>query len=244
MTVEVPDDGPVRTVTLRRPPANALTAVEYTALRETFIAPSDGVRVVVLRGDGASFCAGQDLAEARSLTPAQIDPHLLLAGSAVAAAAWSPLPLVTAVGGPAVGTGALLVALADVVVMADGAWLSFPEAGYGMPVGLSLLARYVPARYVPARTARRLLATGGPTGAGELAALGAVDHLVAAEQLDRATDTAVQQLLGLSPAMAAWLFAGPERASREADYLAEVRAAADAQAWHFERATRPARGAG
>lgn len=107
---------------------NALSAREYQELGEAFTACTDA-RVCVLRGSGPTFCSGQDLVEAAGLDDSQVGPHLAAAGAAIAAVARSPLPLVAVVGGPAVGAGALLICLADVIVMSDKAWLSFPEPG-------------------------------------------------------------------------------------------------------------------
>lgn len=225
--MHVEERASVRHITFQRPPANALSLPEYTALRAAFTVRTDA-RVCVLKAVGTTFCAGQDLDEAAALKHTQIADHLRTAGSAVAAAARSPLPLVAVVSGPAVGTGALLVALADVVVMRDDAWLRFPEARYGMPIGLSLLSRFV-----PDRLARQWLATATRISATQLAALGAADHVVGAERLDEVADQVVQALLDLPQQMCDWLFATQARQERAEAYLSEVEAAAALEAWHF-----------
>jgi enoyl-CoA hydratase len=228
-TVDVCLEDGVRSVTIRRPPANALSAREYAALRDAFAA-RDGARVCVLRGSGRIFCAGQDLAEFAALTDHDRGRYLAEAGEAVATAAGSTVQLVAVVHGPAVGTGGLLVALADVVVMSRTAWLSFPEARLGLPLGLSLLARFL-----PPRAARQLMATGDRIAADRLHALGAVDHLVDDEALDEVTDRVVGELLGLPQPMAAWLYATPERAERARSYRAELRAAVTGAAQQSRR---------
>ena len=225
-TVAVHDRGGVREVTLHRPPVNALSAVEYATLEAAF-APDPAVRVRVLRGSGRTFCSGQDVEEARGLG-ADAGRYLTAAGAAIAAAARAPVPLVAVVNGPAVGAGALLVALADVVVCARDAWLAFPEARYGLPLGRSLLERAV-----PPRVARALLATGRRMDAERLLALGVADFVVDGDRLEEAAATAVEDLLALPESMAVWLFAGPEREARAAAYLAEVRATVAAGAWGF-----------
>jgi enoyl-CoA hydratase len=222
VAVEVRRDAAVRTVTIRRPPANALSMTEYTALREAFGA-TDGARVCVLRGSGGSFCAGQDLDEFAAVTGEGRGRYLAEAGEAVIAAAASPVPLVAVVNGPAVGAGALLVAVADVVVLSRAAWLSFPEARLGLHLGRSLLSRFV-----PPRLARRLLATGERIGADRLLALGAADAVVDAERLDDVADREVARLLALPEPTAAWLYGSPERGERAAAYRAELAAAVTA----------------
>ena len=108
----------------------------------------------------------------------------------------------------------------------DKAWLSFPEARHGLPVGLSLLSRLV-----PARLAGQLLATGDRILAQRLSTLGVVDHLVDSGRLDEVAADVVAGLVDLPAAMSEWLFSTPQRVEREQAYLAEVRAAAGAGAW-------------
>lgn len=224
MVVEVRRNGGVRTVTIRRPPANALSLREYTELREAFRA-DDGARVCVLRGSAGTFCAGQDLDEFAALPDAGRGRYLAEAGEAVIAAAASPVPMVAVVDGPAVGAGGLLVSLADVVVLSRAAWLSFPEARLGLPLGLSLLSRFV-----PPRLARQLLASGDRITAERLHALGAVDAVVDAERLDDVADRVVGELLSLPDSTRSWLFASAERGERASAYRAELAAAVTAAA--------------
>jgi enoyl-CoA hydratase len=219
VAVEVRRDAGVRTVTIRRPPANALSMREYTALREAFGA-ADGARVCVLRGSGSTFCAGQDLEEFAGLPGEDRGRYLAEAGEAIITAAASTVPLVAVVNGPAVGAGALLVTLADAVVLSPTAWLSFPEARLGLPLGLSLLSRFL-----PPRLARQLLATGDRIAADRLHLLGAVDSVVEAERLDDVADEVVGRLLALPETMASWLYGSPERGGRAQAYRAELAAA-------------------
>jgi hypothetical protein len=68
----------------------------------------------------------------------------------------------------------------------------------------------------------------------QLAALGAVDHLVDDDQrLEEVADLAVRELLGLPGAMVDWLFGSPEREARAQAYLQEVQVAAATRAWRF-----------
>lgn len=219
MAVEVRCDAGVRTVTIRRPPANALSLREYTALREAFSA-TDDARVCVLRGSGRSFCAGQDLDEFAGLLGEDRGRYLAEAGEAIITVAASPIPLVAIVNGPAVGAGALLVTLADVVVLSPAAWLSFPEARLGLPLGLSLLSRFL-----PPRLARWLMASGERIGPDRLYALGAADHVAAEQRLDDVADQVVSGLLELPPSAAAWLYASPDRGDRAQAYRSELAAA-------------------
>ncbi len=223
--IEVRHAAGIDHVTIRRPPVNALGARAYAALREAFSDPAEP-RVRVLRGSGRVFCSGQDLDEAAGLRPEEVRSYLTAAGSAVAAVARSQVPLVAVVNGPAVGTGALLVALADFVVMSEQAWLSFPELHLGLPLGRSVLSRFL-----PARLARGLLATGERITADRLAMLGAADHVVPADRLDDVTTKLVGRLLDLPPTMSDWLFSTAERAARTDAYLDELGGSVEDSRW-------------
>ena len=226
-TVLVEDRDELRRVTLQRAPTNALSGPEYVAVRAAFEVPG-AARVCVLRGRGRFFCSGQDLDEAAAMTVDEMAMHLTSSGAAIAAAARSPIPLVTIVNGPAVGAGALLVALSDVVVMSDLAWLSFPEAHYGLPLGLSLLSRFV-----PERLARQLMATGSRISADRLASLGAVDHVVPVADLDEVAENVIADLIALPVKMSEWLHDTPERGRRANDYLDELSHTVAARDWRL-----------
>ena len=63
-TIAVSDEGAVRTVALNRPQRhNALSPVVVAELRDALsrAAEDEGVRVLLLCGNGKSFCAGADL---------------------------------------------------------------------------------------------------------------------------------------------------------------------------------------
>lgn len=99
------------------------------------------------------------------------------------------------VGGRAIGAGALLVALGDVIVMSEDAWLIFPGPVRPIP-GMS--------RLVPTRLERQLTPTGDGISAQRLSALGVVDHMVDPEPLDEVAAEVVHSLLDLPTAMSQW----------------------------------------
>jgi enoyl-CoA hydratase/carnithine racemase len=120
----------IRTLVLNRPEQlnafdQALCGALTDALRSA--ATDDNVRVVVLTGAGRAFSAGTDLVELAANgdfrgTPADPERFERL----LDALAGFPKPLVCAVNGIAVGIGATLLGLADLVVMADTARLRCP----------------------------------------------------------------------------------------------------------------------
>jgi|SRR5579863_5057360 len=107
---------------------------QFTATIES-AADRPELRALVLTGAGRAFCAGGD----RSLAEAAGQGKLPHAGElaqlqrrTIRAMLSLPCPAIAAVNGPAVGYGASLVALCDLAVMGDDAFLSDPHVQYGI----------------------------------------------------------------------------------------------------------------
>jgi methylglutaconyl-CoA hydratase len=130
--------GPVTTVTLNRPEVrNAFDAAliqELTAFAATIRA--DGVvRVVVLQGAGSVFSAGADLQWMSEMLNYTRDENLEDARRAATmfnAIDTIPVPVIAKVQGAALGGGAGLAAVADVVVAATDAVFGFTEVTLGI----------------------------------------------------------------------------------------------------------------
>lgn len=128
--VLVDDAGRVRTLVLNRPEQlNAFDQALCAALTDALVAAGgdDDVHAVVLTGAGRAFSAGTDLLELAANgdfrgTPDDPERFERLVDALVA----FPKPLVCGVNGIAVGIGATLLGLADLVVMADTARLRCP----------------------------------------------------------------------------------------------------------------------
>src|SRR5918999_133838 len=116
------DKGPVTTVALARPEArNALNAALIGEITRCFeeLAEDEGVRVVVLTGEGPSFCAGADIAYMRDTAGFSYEENLEDArrlADMFLAVDELPKPLVAKVRGAAIGGGGGLDAAAEKVV--------------------------------------------------------------------------------------------------------------------------------
>jgi 2-(1,2-epoxy-1,2-dihydrophenyl)acetyl-CoA isomerase len=124
----------VATITLDRPERlNALTPALLGALGAAFDrALAEGARALLLTGAGRAFCAGADLIEAATLPDdlgAVLDAHY---NPLVRRLAASPIPIVVAVNGPAVGAGCSLALLGDLVVAARSAYFQFGFVAIGL----------------------------------------------------------------------------------------------------------------
>ena len=135
--LELSQDGPVRIVTMNRPQSlNAADAVMHRELAEVWgmLAADAGCRAVVLTGAGRAFSAGGDLPRmvATQQDQAIQDEVFEEARRTVVGMIDLPQPLIAAVNGPAVGLGASLVALCDLAVAAETAFLADPHLGVGL----------------------------------------------------------------------------------------------------------------
>ncbi len=196
------EPGPVTTVTLNRPQVR-------NAFNETLIAdltawagsvPADGsVRVVVLRGAGASFCAGADLQWMSKMAGYTRDENV---ADATAAATMFlaldnlPVPVIGRVHGAALGGGAGLAAVCDVVVSADDAVFGFTEVVLGILP--AMISPYV-VRKIGVSAAREWCLSGARFKAPQAFAMGLVHEVVAGDRLDLAVDRYVQQFMKAAP---------------------------------------------
>jgi enoyl-CoA hydratase len=138
--VVVHRDGPVAVLTLARPDrANAMDDEITDGLLDELGALSGDadVRAVVLTGTGEVFSAGGDFTTIRLMQTdrALRDSMLAAHHKLFRVITGMPFPSVAAVNGPAVGAGATLALLCDLVVMADEAYLSDPRVSLGLVDG-------------------------------------------------------------------------------------------------------------
>lgn len=154
---------------------NALTVAMYEALGRALhdSQADEGVRVVLLSGEGAGFSAGNDLndfLQVREFTASHPVMQLLRA------LATFGKPLVAAVHGQTVGIGVTMLLHCDLVIAARSTQLSLPFVKLGLvpEAGSSLL---LPRLLGPQRAAELLL-LGEPFDAEKAHRLGLVNRVV------------------------------------------------------------------
>ncbi len=137
-TVTISRRGFIATVTLRRPEVhNAINSVMVGELAEAFAAlgSEPAARVVVLAGEGRSFCAGADVNMMRAAADQSREENLAEAARLLAmfrAIYDCPKPVVGRVHGPAYGGGVGLTACCDLVAAIRSATFSFSEVRLGI----------------------------------------------------------------------------------------------------------------
>lgn len=195
----------IGTVTIDRPPVNAMNRQFYAELREVFLGFEDreDIRVVVLTSASPrAFLAGADL-KAR-LDPAEgpreghhatddLD-HQRLARQAFWAVFDCPVPVVAAVDGPALGAGLAVIACCDIVISSTRGTFGLPEINVGLLGGGSFLLRLVG----PTRM-RQAFYTGEPISAAEMLARGAISEVVPSSQLAQRAQKLAATIAAKSP---------------------------------------------
>ncbi|HEY6689917.1 MAG TPA: enoyl-CoA hydratase-related protein [Rubrobacter sp.] len=202
------EEGPVATVILARPDAhNALNAELIDELTRCFeeISDDERVRVVVLAGEGRSFCAGADVGYMRKTATFSYEENLEDARR-LAIMFWTldecPKPVVAKVHGTAMGGGAGLLAVADVVMADSEAGFAFSEVRLG--IAPATIAPFV-VRKIGVSHARSLFLTGERFGAERAREIGLAHEVVSSEGLDAAVDEKVAVLLRGGPVAQATL---------------------------------------
>lgn len=169
--VRVARIGALVEIVLAHPPVNALGAVVRAALdRALDEAEAGGAAAVLLRGEGALFSAGADIAEMARAAPAP------LLGAICDRIEGFSLPVVTLISGPALG-GGLELALASHLRLAQAAaQIALPEVHLGLVPGAGATQRLP--RLVGAGPALDLMLSGRVIGATEAMAIGVIDRLI------------------------------------------------------------------
>ncbi|MBC2640755.1 MULTISPECIES: enoyl-CoA hydratase-related protein [unclassified Rhodococcus (in: high G+C Gram-positive bacteria)] len=183
------ETGPIATVWMHRPPANAVNQAMYVEIKRFFdnvdeLLPE--ARVVVLAGRGKHFCGGNDLAEFQTLDPANSPSRMKQVREAFFSIYDSTKPTIAAVQGAAVGTGLCLAASCDLIVAAESARFALPEVNVGVMGGAKHLSRLVPQGMV-----RMMHLSGDLIPASRLLPYGGIVDVVADDKLlDTAQDLA------------------------------------------------------
>jgi enoyl-CoA hydratase len=178
--VRVETDGPVRIVRLSRPEQlNAVNDELHLGLTRVFplLSADPDARVAVITGEGRAFSAGGDFKLLdRMVNDRALRRDVIAEGrELVLNMIRCRVPVIAAVNGPAVGLGCSVIALSDVVYMAESAYLSDPHVMVGLvaadggpltwPLHMSLLL------------AKEYAFTGDRIGAARAKEIGLANHV-------------------------------------------------------------------
>ncbi|MFF9155445.1 enoyl-CoA hydratase/isomerase family protein [Streptomyces sp. NPDC014846] len=171
----------VATVVIRHPAKrNAMTAAMWRALPPLLdrLAHDPDVRVLVLTGEGGTFCAGADISTLQG-SPEEAQGLAVAAEEALAA---FPKPVLAVVRGHCVGGGAQLAVACDLRLAEEGALFGVTPARLGVVYPSSSTRRLV--SLLGPATAKYLLFTAELIDAGRALRTGLVDEVLPGGELD------------------------------------------------------------
>lgn len=201
-TLQVTREGTVVHLTLNRPTVrnafNEVLVSELTAWAQEAASTSD-IRCVVLAGSGPVFCAGADLAWMARVSAFSHDDNLRDAAASAEMFATLdrlPVPVIGRVHGGALGGGAGLTAICDIVVSETDAIFGFTEAKLGLIP--AVISPYVTLK-IGHSAARHLFVTGCRFSAMHAKEIGLVHAVVPTGDLDDRVGSYVREVLTSGP---------------------------------------------
>jgi enoyl-CoA hydratase len=179
-------EGPIRTVIINRPAElNAINQALHRALAIVWSQLSRDLdaKVVILTGAGRAFSAGGDLDWITSFPqdPVARDDSLREGAQIIEEMLRFPLPVISAVNGPAVGLGCSLAVLSDIVLISENAYLADPHVSVGLVAGDGGAAFWP--LLTPILRSREYLYTGDRIKAATAVELGLASRTTAPEDL-------------------------------------------------------------
>jgi methylglutaconyl-CoA hydratase len=244
-TLLVRREGAVEYVTLNRPDVrnafNDAVIADLSGWAATARAAAEAgeLRAVVIAGAGPAFCAGADLAwmrRAADMSEADNVRDALAAAHMFAALNELPLAVIGRIHSAAIGGGAGLAAICDIVFSDAEAVFAFSEVKLGILP--AVIAPYVVMKIGPSAS-RELFLTGARFSAARACEIGLVHGLVATDQLDGRVAACVSDVLAAGPqavatakALIARVWEGPVDADLTrltADTIAKRRVSAEGQ---------------
>ena len=201
-TITFKTDDRIARVTFCRPEIhNAFNSTMISEMTDVFgkIEKDEDIRVVLLTGEGKSFCAGADLNWMRGVIKQTFDQNL--AESNALAELFNKIyrcrrPVIGRINGAAIGGGTGFVAVCDMAIAARSAKFSFSEVKIG--VVPACIGPYVVKKMGEGK-ARELFITGERMNAERAHEVGLVNKVVDDDQLDDAVDVLVKTLLSSGP---------------------------------------------
>ena len=175
-------DGGVALLRLNRPPMNPLSIALLDELRDsaTALAQDAAVKAVVVAGSEKALAAGADISELRDQRGARASADAFR--GAFDAIASIPRPVIAAIRGYALGGGCELALTCDLRVGAENTRVGQPEILLGVLPGAGGTQRL--ARLIGPARAKELVWSGRQVRADEAHALGILDRVVPADEVE------------------------------------------------------------
>ena len=192
-------DGWIATLTLSRPPVNALSRDMVDQLRAAteVLAEMDSVSVIVFRSDLPHFCAGADLKERVNLSHDAAAAAVAAVSSCLDAVAGLHQPTIAAVNGAAIGGGAELALACDLRIMAGDVRFGLTETSLGVIPGAGGTQRLP--RLIGPAAAKDLIFSARTVDSSACLSLGLANRVVPEGELERAARAYAAELAANAP---------------------------------------------
>ena len=200
-TIRLEGDGPVRHLVLNRPHV-------HNAINRQFVADvtaacmaldtMQGLRVVILRGEGKSFCSGADLKDRPFGVPAGDSIDRSRAGTRMADMLASMAPItIASLHNYCIGGGGVLPAFCDFRIAAKSTSLTINENS----IGVNLTWNAIPAviQLVGPARAKEMIILGRTYDANRLLEIGYVNEVVEDDDLIPAAERLAQDICNQPP---------------------------------------------
>lgn len=190
----------IATVTINRPPANALSRALILEVNDLLdaVENDDNVRVIVLQGEGKFFSAGADIKEFTSITTGAEFSSLAESGQIIFERVERfSKPVIAAIHGAALGGGLELAMSCHLRYVTEDAKLGLPELQLGLIPGFAGTQRLP--RYVGYPKAAEMLFTSEPITGVEAARLGLANAAFPADELLTNVQSIASKIAAKSP---------------------------------------------
>lgn len=174
-------EGDIATLIFDRPEKrNAMNDALVAELDAFFSSPPEGVRVVILRGEGGHFCSGLDLAEHEHRAPIDGVFHSRNWHRVSELIEFGGLPVISVLTGAVIGGGLEIAACTHVRIAEPSVRFQLPEGRRGIFVGGGATVRI--GRIIGADKMREMMLTGRSYGADDGLGLGLAHYSVGEDE--------------------------------------------------------------
>jgi len=197
-TLEFERDDRRLTVTINGPgPVNAVNKTMHTELARVFgdLQRDPESDLIVLTGSGKAFCAGGDMDwfEEMIEDPSKFQAIAPEGKQIVMSLLDLEKPIICRLNGAAVGLGATIALLCDIIIASESAVIGDPHVKVGLVAGDG--GAVIWPQLIGFAKAKELLMTGDLLNAPEAAALGLINYAVPADSLDAKVDELASKIL-------------------------------------------------
>ncbi len=198
----------VATIRLNRPDAlNALNTEMAEELSGAIaaVAKNEGVKALVVRGEGRAFCSGADLIffESAFNDATQLTSYIKKLNDCFLRLEELPIPVISVVHGFALAGGMELMLACDMTIAAEDARIGDQHANFGLMPGFGSTQRLP--RRIGMQRAMELLTTGKWLSGAEAADWGLVLRAVPADSLDQELEELIAPLRSKSRPGLGWI---------------------------------------